>query len=61
MKLKFITSPFRWYYIGAALRFMTSPWEIYRITHYDGYLANTKHRKIYEDYSNYRNSHKYNR
>lgn len=61
MKLKFITSPFRWYYISAALRFVTSPWKIYHITHYDGYHADTKHRKIYDDYCHYRNSHKYNR
>lgn len=61
MNLKFLSSPFRWYYICASIRFLKTPWEIYDITHFDGYIVNSKNREISEDYINYRSSHKYNR
>lgn len=58
MKLKFLRSSARWYYIFAALRFGKTPWNIYRIAHSDEYLANTKDRIIHDDYCHYRNRKK---
>lgn len=61
MNFHFIKSPHRFYYFLASIRFMKSPWKIYEITHFDGYLADTKSREIHDDYCNYRSSHKYNK